>query len=83
MLVYGYTFANVAITDSRGRTETYRVPFLVTDLQRYQMYLGLPWVDAARPRLNFAARRMLFKGSKTKDIGVFRQVAIEEAEAFD
>jgi hypothetical protein len=83
MPVYGYTFANVAITDSRGRTETHRVPFLVTDLQRYQMYLGLPWVDAARPRLNFAARRMLFKGSKTKDVGVFRQVAIEEAEALD
>jgi hypothetical protein len=26
---------------------------------------------------------MLFKGSKTKNIGVFRQVAIEEAEAFN
>jgi hypothetical protein len=26
---------------------------------------------------------MLFRGSKAKDMGVFRQVAIEEAEAFD
>jgi hypothetical protein len=47
------------------------------------MYLGLPWVDAAHSKLNFAVRRMLFRGSKAKDIGVFRQVAIEEAEAFN
>jgi hypothetical protein len=83
MPVYGYTFANVAITDSRGRIEKHHVPFLVTDLRRYQMYLGLPWVDAAHPKLNFAVRRMLFRGRKAKDMGVFRQVAIEEAEAFD
>jgi hypothetical protein len=40
--VYSTTLANIAITDSRRRKETHRVPFIVTDLQRYPIYLGLP-----------------------------------------
>jgi hypothetical protein len=47
------------------------------------MYLGLPWIDAACPKLNYSNRRMLFKGKKAKDKDAFQQVAIEDAKAFD
>jgi hypothetical protein len=83
MPVYGTTVADIAITDSRGRKETHRVPFVVTDLQRYSMYLGLPWIDATCPKLNYSSRRVLFRGTKVKDKGAFQQVAIEDAESFD
>jgi hypothetical protein len=35
MPVYGTTVVDVAIADSRGRIETHRIPFVVTDLRRY------------------------------------------------
>jgi hypothetical protein len=81
--VYGTTTAGVTITDSRGRIQTHCVPFVVTDLRRYQVYLGLPWIDAACPKLSYASRRMLFRGTKDKDVGIFQQVAVEDAEVFD
>jgi hypothetical protein len=81
--VYGSTAADVDITDSRGRVETHHVPFVVTDLRRYQVYLGLPWIDTQNPKLCYARRRMLFRGRKAKDEGAYRQVAVEDAEAFD
>lgn len=81
--VYGSTVANVAITDSRGRVQTHRVPFVVTDLKRYPVYLGLPWIDACLPKLNYRQRRLLFRGVKDSDHGPFEQVGIEDAESFE
>jgi hypothetical protein len=40
--VYRTTTAGIAITDSRSRIQTHQVPFIVTDLRRYPIYLGLP-----------------------------------------
>jgi hypothetical protein len=81
--IYGTTTADVTITDSRGRVQTHRVPFVVTDLKRYQMYLGLPWIDSSNPKLNYATRRMLFRGVKEKDSGPYTKIAIEDAKTFD
>jgi hypothetical protein len=81
--VYGTTEANVTITDSRGRVQTHRVPFVVTDLKGYPIYLGLPWIDACLPKLNYAQRRVLFRGVKDHDQGPFRQVDIEDAASFE
>jgi hypothetical protein len=81
--VYGTTTAGVTITDSCGRIQIDCVPFVVTDLRRYQVYLSLPWIDAACPKLSYASRRMLFQGTKGKDAGTFQQVAVEDAEVFD
>ena len=71
------------ITDSRGRVETHRIPFVVTDLQRYKLYLGLPWIDAVCPKISYASRRMLFRGVKAKDMAKFQKVATEDAEQFE
>jgi hypothetical protein len=54
LLVYRTTEANVTITNSRGRVQTHRVPFVVTDLKGYLIYLGLPWINACLPKLNYA-----------------------------
>jgi hypothetical protein len=54
ILIYSITTADVTITDLRGRKETHVVPFVVADLRRYQMYLGLLWIDAEDPKLNYA-----------------------------
>jgi hypothetical protein len=35
ILVYSTTTAGVTFTDSHGRVQTHRVPFMVTDLRRY------------------------------------------------
>lgn len=83
MPIHGTTTADVAITDSRGRKQTHSIPFVVSDLNRYQVYLGLPWIDAHNPKLNYASRRMLFRGIKDKDAQHFSKIAIEDAEAFD
>jgi hypothetical protein len=42
MQIYRITTADVDILDSRGRKETHTVSFIVADLRRYQIYLGLP-----------------------------------------
>jgi hypothetical protein len=80
--IYGITTADVTITDSSGRKETHVVPFVVADLRRYQMYLGLPWIDAEDPKLNYAQRRLYLRGKKAKDFSTFRQFDIEDAVTF-
>jgi hypothetical protein len=81
--IYGTTDTDVTITDSRGHKETHKVCFVVTDLKRYKMYLGLPWIDQYDPRLSYRSRRMLFKGRKHKDFPKREKVSIEDAEEFD
>jgi hypothetical protein len=81
--VYGTTTVTVLITDSRGKQEAQEVPFVVTDLRRYPVYLGLPWIDAYQPRLNYATRRLLFRGNKVSERGRFQKVAAEGAAEFD
>ena len=81
--VYGTTTVTILVTDSRGKQETQEIPFVVTDLRRYPVYLGLPWIDAYQPKLNYASRRMLFKGNKVSERGRFQKVATEDAAEFD
>lgn len=81
--IYGTTTVDMTITDSRGRRETQRVPFVVTDLKRYKVYLGLPWIDACNPKLSYMSRRLLFRGKKQKDSPVMEKVSLEDAEEFD
>jgi hypothetical protein len=81
--VYGTTTVTMLITDSRGKQEAQEVPFVVTDLRRYPVYLGLPWIDAYQPQLNYATRRMLFRGNKVSERGRFQKVAAESAAEFD
>lgn len=81
--IYGTTTTNVAITDSRGRVQVHRVPFVVSDLKRYKVYLGLPWIDDCDPKLSYMSRRLLFKGEKSKDQPKFEKLAIEDADLFE
>jgi len=81
--VYGTTTVKTTITDSRGKKESSKIPFVVTDLRKYKMYLGLPWIDQCQPKVNYASRRMLFKGSKAKDQASFQKMATEDAEDFE
>lgn len=81
--VYGITTCDVTITDSRGRQQTHVIPFVVADLRRYKMYLGLPWIDAHNPKMNFARRRTLFRGVKDAEKPKFQKIAVEDAEEFD
>jgi transposase InsO family protein len=81
--VYGTTETSVRIVDSRGKEQTQDVPFLVTDAPKYQMYLGLPWIDACQPKISYATRRILFRGTKARDRPVYRKIALEEAEDFE
>jgi hypothetical protein len=83
LTVYGTTTAQLDVTDSRGRVQKQTIPFVITDLNRYPVYLGLPWIDAHNPKLNYARRRMLFRGKKDKDVEPFKQIALEDAETFD
>lgn len=81
--VYGTTVANVTITDSRGRVQVHEIPFVVAELARYGMYLGLPWFDEHDPKLNIVQRRLLFRGTLDRDERRFQQVAVEDAEEFE
>jgi hypothetical protein len=47
------------------------------------MYLGLPWIDACQPKISYATRRILFRGTKARDRPVYRKIALEEAEDFE
>jgi hypothetical protein len=81
--VYSTTTVTVLITNLRGKQEAQEVPFVVTDLRRYPVYLSLPWIDAYQPRLNYATRRLLFRGNKVLERGRFQKVAAEGAAEFD
>jgi len=83
LTVYGTTEVDVTITDSRGCVKTQPIPFVVTDLRRYKMYLGLPWIDECNPKISYASRRMLFRGDKVKDRPPYRKVGLEDTEQFE
>jgi hypothetical protein len=83
LTVYGTATTEVAVTDVRGRVQTHRIPFVVTDLHRYQAYLGLPWIDEHDPKISYATRRMLFRRTKAKDRASFRKVGLEDAVQFE
>ena len=83
MPIEGATTVEVAITDSRGKTRHQLVPFMVCALRKFPVYLGMPWIDEHNPKLNFASRRMLHRGQRTKDQVLVARVGIEEAEEFD
>jgi hypothetical protein len=59
------------------------IPFVVTDLIRYLVYLGLLWIDAYNSKLNYAMQRMLFQGKKDKNAEPFKQIVLEDAKTFD
>jgi hypothetical protein len=42
LTVYSTAETDVTITDLRGRVKTQRILFVVADLNRYLLYLGLP-----------------------------------------
>jgi hypothetical protein len=81
--VYGTTEVAIRIRDSRGKEETQNVPFIVADIQKYQVYLGLPWIDTYSPKISYSTRRVIFRGTKSKDRTVYRKIAVEEAEEFE
>lgn len=83
LLVYGTTVSDVVVTDSKGRTQVHRIPFVVTDLQRFPVCLGLPWIDAHNLKLNYTSRPMLFRGVKAKDAPPYAKIALKDAEAFN
>lgn len=83
MQVYGYSTTVVSIRDSRGKNEDFEVTFIVTDPAKYEMYLGMPWVEDVNPKLNWATKRLLFRGQRQKDLPGYQLVAIEDAEEFD
>jgi hypothetical protein len=47
------------------------------------MYLGLPWINAEDPKLNYAQRRLYLWGKKAKDYSIFRQFDIEDTKIFE
>lgn len=73
--IYGYTKVKITIQDSRGRVQEQEIPFVVADTPRYPVYLGLPYIDQYRPKLNYFGRRMLFRGIKVKDEPTQGQIA--------
>jgi hypothetical protein len=42
LIVYSTIEVDVTITNLRSRVKTQRIPFIVIDLKRYRIYLGLP-----------------------------------------
>ena len=42
LTIYSVTTVDTYIVDARGRKEMHQVPFIVTDLSRYKIYLGMP-----------------------------------------
>ncbi|KAF2726431.1 hypothetical protein EJ04DRAFT_530282, partial [Polyplosphaeria fusca] len=80
--IYGTTSDMVTITDSRGNSRTHEVPFVVAYLRRYKVYLGLPWIIARNPKMNFLTQRLLFQGEKDKNRRPFEKIALEDAEQF-
>ena len=81
--IHGTTMVTMKVVDSRGKQETQDVPCIVAEVHKYQVYLGLPWIDAHRPKISYSTRRMLFRGLKSKDRTVYRKIALEEAEEFE
>ena len=80
--IYGVTIAEVHVRDSRNNVRIQEIPFVVADLKRYDIYLGLPWIDDHNPKLNFASRRMYHRGQKAKAKAPYTKVDIEDAEEF-
>ena len=82
MTIYGTASVNVIVIDSRRRRRKHLIPFVVADIPKFPMYLGLPWIDAENPKLNYLSRRMLHRGEKAKNSIPYHKVAIEDAEQF-
>ena len=83
LTVYGTITVDVEMIDSVRQVRTQRIPFVVTNLTKYPIYLGLPWVEAHNPKLNFATKQFKHRGETVAVASVFEHVGIESAEEFD
>lgn len=81
--VYGTTVVDLDVRDTRGRVQTHHQAFIVVDMEQYPVYLGMPWIEAYNPKLNFATKQMRHRGTPDSSRGQYRKVASETAEEFD
>jgi hypothetical protein len=58
--VYGITNINITVQDSRGKHHTTMAPFVVMESVYDSIILGMPWLEAVNPRVNYREKRFVF-----------------------
>jgi hypothetical protein len=61
MTIYGVVEVELMISDTNGHKVTHVVPFLVADLKRFPIYLGMPWVSSANPIMDFKKKELFWR----------------------
>jgi hypothetical protein len=69
-----------AITDSNGGLRTGSGHFVVGQIVGYDIVLGMPWLEAWNPHLDFIKKTMIFWGSKAHRS--YEWIKLELPEAF-
>jgi hypothetical protein len=68
------------ITDSNGGLWTGSGHFVVGQIVGYDIVLGMPWLEAWNPHLDFIKKTIIFWGSKARRS--YERIKLELPEAF-
>ena len=82
LIVYRTIIVETTITNLYRYIKTYYILFIVTNLQRYKLYLGLPQINIVYSKISYISQYILFRGIKAKNIAKFQKVAIKDIEQF-
>jgi hypothetical protein len=59
--IYGVTEVNIVLSDSLGYKRTLCIPFLVANLKRYPIYLGILFVSDVNLRMDFTKKELYWR----------------------
>jgi hypothetical protein len=82
MTIYGIAEVEMSIQDSLGHELTQNVPFLVADLRKYPIYLGMPWVADTNPKMDYKKKEVYFRSKDEALLSAFIHIDVEIAEEF-
>jgi hypothetical protein len=82
MTLYGTVTTTVTVLDSKGHKLTTDVTFVVSDLEGYDIYYGMPFLEKHNPTLNFYEKKVYWQGTEDPEHPSFTNIALETEDQF-
>jgi hypothetical protein len=82
LTMYGVSEVSITLYDAKGQLRTETVPFLVTDLRKYPIYLGMPWVSDVNPMLDYKKKELIWRPQEEVLLSSFVHIDVEPSREF-
>jgi transposase InsO family protein len=78
--VYGRHTIVTRATDMRGVSMDSRQSYIATDIRRYDMILGFPWLKAMNPDIDWDRGTWEYRASRQRDKGAYRVTRVSSVD---